>query len=128
MDGERFDAFVKKLSASAPRRVALRFAGAGALASLLGAHLAEPAGAAVKCKKAACPTACPNAVAPGGGPCACASTVSGNKVCIAKFCGKGCNRNKDCGKGQVCSDSVKKCGRCDSNKKGRCVTPCNPVA
>jgi hypothetical protein len=140
MDAERFDRIAKSLAARASRRRLLR----GLAAVGLGSGVLGPNGAGARrapggadgvtieatdkvCKgqPAFSNKLCP--VSPcGGDTCFCGVSVSGHKKCV-DLSGLGdcptevqCDRNRDCGPGQVCI----KFGGCCGTRNNLCAPAC----
>ncbi len=111
MDGDRFDALVRSLTGSRPRRAIFAALGAAGLAAT---GLGLPVTAAHKhrrcrpgekrCgKKCVRGTCCPDQRC-GGGPCHCRKTVEGSTACIADqlvVCEQ-CESSEACGTGELC--------------------------
>ena len=143
MDAQRFDRIAKSFAARASRRRLLRGLaalglGSGVLGpSGVGARRApggaDGSGATIEATDPTCKgqpafsnKVCSFNPCGGGGTCNCAESVSGSKKCVILggfVCPPvdECDRNRDCGPGQVC---IKVGACCNGSRNNLCVAAC----
>jgi hypothetical protein len=125
MDGDRFDALTRTLSAAASsrRRLLMGVAG-GALGGLLRLRRVEEAAAAPTCPpKGGCSSACRNTQK----VCSCMPTTSGARICVYRCCSdRTCKRDSQCRNTEVCIPRGGRCRWCvDAQSTSVCVTKCS---